>query len=140
MSLLKEFREIKSTKKELREFAFVVGGVLIAIGAFRWWHHKSAHVELIAIGTALAMTGAIVPSVLKPLQKAWMFLALILGWIMTRVILTILFFLVLTPISLLARLTGKKFLDTRFREPGAQSYWTCRKDKNQTSDSYEKQF
>ena len=139
MSLLKEIHEIKSTKKELREFAYVVGGILILIGGMRWWHHKNISLELVVIGAVLATIGTFLPFLLKPLQKVWMLIALLMGWVMTRVILTILFYLVLTPISLLAKATGKRFLDLRFKDPHAVSYWINKNTQAKSGELYEKQ-
>lgn len=140
MSLIKEILSIKSTKKELREFAFIVGGVLLLIGGLRWWHHKNYAFIILAAGTALVSLGALIPNILRPLQKAWMTLALLMGWVMTRVILTVLYFLVLTPISLIARMTGKQFLNLKFREPKLSSYWVIRETGATNNESYEKQF
>lgn len=79
------------------------------------------------------------PSVLKPLQKAWMTLAVILGWIMTRVILSILFYLVFTAIGGISRLLGKQFLDLKI-DPSINSYWIKREPKTFNKSGYEKQF
>ena len=48
-----------------------------------------------------------------------------LGWFVSRLVLTAIFLLVVTPIALVARLAGKRFLETR-PEPGATSYWLRR--------------
>lgn len=41
------------------------------------------------------------------IHRGWMKLAMLLGWINSRILLTVLFFLVLTPVALVARLLGK---------------------------------
>ena len=81
----------------------------------------------------------ICPLLLKPVQKLWMSLAVLLGWFMTRVILIILFYLVVTPIALLARLCGKYFLNTKL-DRNAKSYWITRKAATSDKKSYENQF
>ena len=138
MKLIKEISEINSTKKELREFAFVVGGVFLVIGLIRAWHHKSFGF-FIYPSSILILLGFVAPKLLMPLQKTWMALALCMGWVMTRVILSIVFFLVITPISLFLRLSGTRFFDLKFRDNTSSSYWQPR---NEIKDklSYEKQF
>lgn len=137
--MIEEFKNIKSTKKELREFGLVVGGVLLALGLFaiykdRPWGEWSA-----GIGGALIALGLILPSVLIPFQKIWMALAVVLGAVMSRLVLALLFFLVLTPIALLARLTGKSFLTLNI-DKNADTYWISRTDDGQTKQDSERQF
>ena len=71
-------------------------------------------------------------------QKVWMGIAVVIGFFMSRVILSILYFLILTPLSVVSRLTGKKYLNLKFREP-VETYWIKRAaitDKTR----YEKQY
>jgi hypothetical protein len=58
--------------------------------------------------------------VLKPAHTVWMGLALVLGFVMTRVILTLMYYLVFTPVGLLMRALGR---DPMQRKLGAESYW-----------------
>jgi len=68
-----------------------------------------------------------------------MTLALLLGWFTSRVILTILFYLVLTPIGFIAKIFGKKFLSLKI-DDGAKSYWEKREVKSTDLTEYERQF
>jgi hypothetical protein len=68
-----------------------------------------------------------------------MTLAVLMGWVMTRVILSVLFFLVLTPIALVAKVAGKRFLDRRHGE-SADSYWQPHEDHSGERKRYEKQY
>lgn len=77
----------------------------------------------------------------KTAYRLWMGLSFVMGWIMTRVILIVLFYGVVTPIALLARLFGKRFLDTSYRMQSRRSYWREReKETNTEMTRYEKQF
>jgi hypothetical protein len=67
-----------------------------------------------------------------------MILSLALGWIMTRILLTLAFFLIVTPIGLLQSLFGKRPIETASRT-GATSYWQPRATQPLPAD-YEKQF
>ena len=67
-----------------------------------------------------------------------MIFATIMGWLMTRFILSLLFYGLITPISLIARLMGKKFIYLRWDKIN-NSYWNYRSNKVQNVD-YEKQY
>ncbi len=137
--VIAEIKKIESTPKKLREFGFLVGGVLCALGVLLWWRGRGSFPYFLAPGILLVITGALIPSILKPLQKAWMTLAILMGWVMTRVLLSVLFFLAITPISLLLRMTGKDLLDQKL-EPQKQSYWKIRSDPPRVPSDYERQF
>jgi hypothetical protein len=137
--LIEEIRNIKSTKKDLRNFGFAVGAVLLIIGGLLFWKERPSYPYFLGIGAFLIVSGLIFPALLKPLQKAWMTLAVILGWIMTRVILSILYYLVVTPIGVIAKLTGTRFLELKYNKE-AKSYWNIREEKDVEPKSYEKQF
>jgi hypothetical protein len=137
--VIEEIKKIESNPRKLREFGFVVGGVLSALGIFLWWRGRGAYPYFLLPGVVLVVTGAISPIVLKPLQKAWMTLALLMGWVMTRVLLSTLFYLAITPIGLILRLTGKDLLDQKL-EPQKQSYWKIRPQIPRGPADYEKQY
>ena len=83
--------------------------------------------------------GLALPMALKPFQLAWMTLAILMGWVMTRLILFVLFYLVFTPVGLIARLFGKKFFPTSF-DTSADSYWITRERVVTETSDYEKQY
>jgi hypothetical protein len=68
-----------------------------------------------------------------------MSVAFVLGFVMAHVILTLFFFLVITPIGLLARLSGKDFLSLKLNHE-AKSYWIAREQKAKSPSDYERQF
>lgn len=137
--VIEEIKKIDSSVKKLREFAYVVGGVLIGLGVLLWWRGKAHFPYFLAPGLILVCAGVLFPQGLKPLQKAWMTLALLMGWVMTRALLTILFFLAVTPISLCLRLIGKDLLDLRLRREET-SYWKPRSRGHGAPSDYERQF
>ena len=137
--IITEIKKIESSPKKLLEFGFLVGGVLCALGILFWWRGKAAYPYFFISGIMLVITGAVLPVALKPLQKAWMTLAILMSWVMTRVFLSVLFYLAITPIGLIMRLTGKDILDLRI-DPSKSSYWKIRPQTPRVSADYEKQF
>ncbi len=137
--LIEEIKNIKSGKKELRQFGITIGIVLGLLGAWLLWRDRDGGYFSLIIATLFLALGLILPNLLKPLQKLWMTLAALLGWLMTRIILIILFYLVVTPIGLLAKICGKDFLNRKFSKT-AQSYWIPRKAATSDKKIYENQF
>lgn len=137
--LKEEFRQIKESKKDLRKFGLTVGTVLLIIGAFLFYFEKSSAIYFGGIGLFLIIGGLISPSILKPLNKFWMGLAIVLGFVMSRIILSILFYLVLTPISFLAKIFGKKFMALKF-DKSIETYWDKRSVIDKKLIDYERQF
>lgn len=129
---------IKS-KKELRKFGITVGVVFGLLGALLCWRAKDYYYYFLILCGAFVIPGVIAPMTLKPVEKVWMGAAKRMGWVMTRVILSILFFLVFTPMGLVAKLFGKQFLDLKI-DKRKKSYWNYRKKKEFDRGDYEKQF
>lgn len=68
------------------------------------------------------LLGLVYPRALRPVEYVWMKLAMVLNYVMTRVILTLAFFLAITPTGLLVRLFKKDLLSLTI-DPQQQSYW-----------------
>ena len=130
--------EIKSTKKEIRNFGITFGLILLVIGAILLWKDNTSYLVFIIIGLVLLGISLAIPIILKPIYIIWMIFATIMGWLMTRFILSLLFYGLITPISLIARLMGKKFIYLRWDKIN-NSYWNYRSNKVQNVD-YEKQY
>lgn len=134
-----EFGNIKETKKDLRKFGLTVGSVIAVIGIVLFYFEKSSAVYFAVIGGILIFLGVLFPRLLKQLNKFWMGLAIVLGFIMTRIILTTLFYLVITPIGFIAKIFGKKFMILKY-DTSAETYWEKRSIIQKKPIDYERQF
>ena len=137
--MLEEIKNIKSEKSDLRNFGIIVGIILLIISGFLFWKEKESFQIFLAIGITLFLTAIALPSVLKPVYWIWMIFAIILGWFMTRVILSLLFYVVFTSIGLTLRFFGKQFLELRW-DKSKESYWNFRTNEHLQNENYEKQF
>ncbi len=133
-----ELNQIKESPEDLRKFGLTIGGVLVFVAVVLYLYGKPSYFYFLAPGLFIAALGLAIPEMLKPLNKVWMTLAILLGWVMTRVILTILFYLVLTPTGIIARLFGKEFL--KLKKTESKTYWEQREQKPSTKIDYERQF
>lgn len=134
-----EIKNIKSGRKELREFGITIGIVLILLGSFALWRGKNAAPYFISFGAIFIAFGLFLPGVLRPLQKAWMATAIIIGFFMSRIILAVLFYFVITPFGVIIKMSGKDILDERI-DRTRNSYWADRQEVNKSRESYENQF
>ena len=137
--MLEEIKNIKSEKSDLRNFGIIVGIILLIISGFLFWKEKESFQIFLAIGITLFLTAIAIPAVLKPVYWIWMIFAIILGWFMTRVILSLLFYVVFTSIGLTLRVFGKQFLELRW-DKSKESYWNFRTNEHLKKEDYEKQF
>jgi len=137
--ITEEIKNIKESPKDLRKFGLTVGAVFILLAVLLFLKQNGLFFYFGTIGFFLLLTGLIFPKILRPINKIWMTIAILLGWISTRVILTILFFIILTPISFLSKLFGKRFLSSGI-DYDRESYWEARDKKKLSPADYEKQF
>jgi hypothetical protein len=122
-----------------RSFGYVFAGACALVAALSW-HNDGRHWGwwLIA-AAAFALTGWLVPRWLRPLNRLWSRLGLLLGALISPVVMAVIFYGCITPIGWLMRLTGKDPLRLRY-EPQAQSYWIRRDPPGPAPDSLKKQF
>lgn len=133
-----EIQHIAQGKKELWIFAAVMAGVFSLLGWFFLEPPFGYSAILFAGAIAWLAAAWLFPHLLKPIHKLWMSVGIIMGIAVTYIILTGAFYLLVTPIALLARMLGKDFLRVKF-QPNTKSYWVKR-PSGAVKDSYEKQF
>jgi hypothetical protein len=117
----------------------MMGIVFLIITALFILRHKHAAVPAAFIAGVLLVSAYALPTALKPLYAVWMKAAFILGWINTRVILMLLFYLVFTPIGLVTRLMRLDLLERKLDKDKA-SYWKTKEKRAFNLSQYEKQF
>ena len=137
--MLVELKNIKSSKKELKSFGITFGVIFLLISGFSFFKEKELFIIFIFIAVVFIGSGIIIPIMLKPVYLVWMVFAVILGWIMTRIILSLLFYVIITPIGLTLRLFGKDILGLKAKE-NQSSYWNKRDSKIERNQDYKKQY
>jgi hypothetical protein len=138
--MIEEIKHIKCGKRELRNFGITLGIIFGLLGSLLLWREKGYVVTFFILSGFFLFFGLALPGLLKQIYKVWMTLALIMGWVMTRVILSILFYLLVTPIGLAARLVGKNFLDKKFKSENSNSYWIKKEKTVFKKSDFERQF
>lgn len=112
----------KAGASELRAFGLVLGALFAAFfGILPLFRHHASPLWPWIVAAALWLTALIWPAALSYLHRGWTRLGLALGWVNTRVILTLLFTLTIVPLGLLMRLFGRDRMARR-RDPSRTTY------------------
>ena len=137
--MFEEIKNIKTGKKDLRSFGITFGIIFLIIAGFLYYQEKDSFQLFIYLAGSFSGLGIILPIILKPFYMVWMIFAVILGWFMTKVILSLLFYLIITPIGLFLRIIGKDLLNLKEKKQ-QKSYWNMRNSEEEQNQNYEKQF
>ena len=124
-----EFAQLDVSRPALRRFGQLVGTVGLAIAAFVAWRNgwATTPVAVVAssLGGLLVGLATVAPRALGAVYRVWMLVAFALGFVMTRVILTLAFALVFVPVGVFFRAIGRDVLNQR-PDPDAETYWIAR--------------
>jgi len=128
---------IKPSAKMLREFGVIAlfgFGLVGALLGLKWDAWTASYVlwALGAVSFVLALTQ---PRLLLPLYVALMVVAFPIGFVISNVILFILYFGLFTPFSMVFRLIGRDTMKRKF-EAEAESYWIDRTDNKPVSQRF----
>ncbi len=131
--------KLRLDKKTLRKFGITMGIAFLIITLIIIIRHKNSIIPTSIISATFLISAFTLPALLKPIYIFWMKLAFILGWINTRLILFILFYLVFTPIGLVMRLFRIDLLDRKI-EKNKESYWRKKERSGFSPLNYQRQF
>lgn len=126
------------SRPTLRRFGVTLGIAFFLLGALLDFRHRASGRPLQSIATILLLLAGFAPGWLRFVYRPWMRLATLLGTISSAILLTVLFYLVVTPNGWLQRLFRQRPLDLRFGSADA-SYWE-RRSADLASARYENQF
>lgn len=145
MSLIREIRSgllgLDFSKKSLLKFALVMAGffLVLCIANLLWGDVKNYSLYFICISLFFLLSGFVFPKALKPVYYMWMAISFFMGYFMSRIILTLVFYIAITPIALVLRLIKKDILDQRVNHDKS-SYWKKREKNRDGLEGLERQF
>src|SRR4051812_2036094 len=127
------------SNREARKTALVVAAVLTAAAALFWYRGRmTSSLVSIAIAIVLALIGIFVPPVAKAFHIVWYRIAFALGWVNSRILLTIIYYLIFVPYGVISRMAGRDPLN--IRSEAGDSYWHKREKTRQTREQFERLF
>ena len=123
-----------------RTFGFVFTGIFLIIAGYLWYHDsKPLAIQIfLALAVAFFACAIFMPIVLRPFNKAWYKLGLLMWRVVSPIVLGILFFILISPIAIVMRLAGRDAL--RLRKQNVQSHWIDRAPPGPPSESFKEQF
>jgi hypothetical protein len=77
------------------------------------------------LAVAVPLAGCVFPELLRLVYVGMTYVAMPIGWVVSHVVLALVYYLVLTPTGLLMRLFGYDPMRRRF-DPAAKTYWIPR--------------
>lgn len=125
-----------------RKFGLVFCAIFLALAAWggliRDWSRPAVLFWSLG-GVAFLVLALAAPAVLRPLNRAWFQLGLLLGRIVSPIVLGLMFFLLITPVALVTRAMGRDVLRIKPRQ--TTTYWIDREPSDEPPDeSFKHQF
>lgn len=109
------------TAADGRKFAFPVGTAFLVLAGILWWRdHQAVMRVMLGLGGLLYVAGVLIPSMLGPVYRGWMKMALMISKVTTPIFMGIVYFVVLTPTGLLMRVFGRRPMRHELASGG---YW-----------------
>jgi saxitoxin biosynthesis operon SxtJ-like protein len=125
--------------RELRRFGLTVGAAFVLLALISAWRGHSLPPRVLGVAGAFLLVGALAaPRLLEPVERGWMRFAEVLGRVNTRIVLTLVYCLVITPAGVLRRWVNDP-LDRRMRD-GRPSVWVARPRRPVDPARYRQQF
>jgi hypothetical protein len=124
--------KLKENPREWQKFTAVMAVLFAALSFLayrRAWIQKEGFVLIAALLIGAVILSILFPRSFRPLYRCGMTLSFHISQIMGTILLTIFFLIVLTPIALLLRLTGKDLLALK-PDPNATTFWQPAKPSN----------
>ena len=113
------------TKSSIKSFGILFFIVFLLIGLWPLLNDSDLRIWSLILSAIFLVLGLIESKILIPLNKYWIKLGEILGKIIAPIVMAIIFFLVLTPISLMLKIFKKDVLRLAFSKK-IESYWIQR--------------
>ncbi len=115
---------LKPTAKALRQFAAAWLIFFLAFGAHQYLARRHATLGLVLMGLAvgIGLLGLIKPGAVRWIFVSWMVVAFPIGWLLSLLMLLLMYYGLLTPVAVLFRLRGRDLLKRR-RVPDGTTYW-----------------
>ena len=130
---------IQATRKDVRKFGMTFAILTLVIASFAFYKGSDSGMWFLGGSVFFLATGLLAYPVLKPIYIGWMTFAHALAWVNTRIIMSISFYLLMTPVGLIFRILKKDLLGIRL-DKQASSYWVKRDPAVFEAKRYEQSF
>lgn len=127
-------------KRDLKIFSvlLIIFFAIVAYAVHSKWDANNVAIAIVSVAFVLGVACFFLPEVARRVYVGWMILVFPIGWVVSHVILAVIFYGVFTPVALIMRLCGYDPMKRRF-EAEAQTYWIERTEQPK-SEQYFRQF
>tara|TARA_B100000242_G_scaffold258446_1_gene202755 strand:- start:490 stop:870 length:381 start_codon:yes stop_codon:yes gene_type:complete len=115
-----------NNKSSNKSFGILFFIVFLGFGLWPLTKNLSPNIYLIIIASCFLILGVLNSKILTPLNNLWIQLGEFLGKLIAPVVMALIYFFILTPVSLIVRVFGKDLLSLKFLKE-QESYWRQRK-------------
>jgi hypothetical protein len=126
-------------RSEIRKFGLIAFLFFGCLGAIGIWREKAIITYFFCALSLLGMGLILFPVPLSPLYKGWLKIAHLIGKTVTTLILTLAYYLVITPSALIKRVFGGRPL-AMAPSKTATSYWVARSEPGQPKERFSKRY
>ncbi|MDP8224709.1 MAG: SxtJ family membrane protein [Candidatus Lernaella stagnicola] len=117
----------KDENKDIRSFSLALAVLLGGFAALGWYREREFWPYLAAAAVVVLVVGLFLKPLMRPVFRGWMWLAMKLNWVVTRILLTSVWLVMFVPVGLVLRALRIDFFDRKI-EPQKESYWHERPD------------
>ena len=122
-------------KSSSKSFGYLFFGVFLALAVWVYVQNQNLNFWLIGTSLVFLVLTLIKSKLLDVLNDLWIKFGELLGKIIAPIVMSIVFFLIVTPIGLVLKIVKKDLLKLKFNND--KSYWI---EKSKTIESMDKQF
>ena len=140
MTALDSVRTHRARKRgSARSFGLAFAGLFALLGLFPLLRHREPRFWWVGAAVALGVTALFYPRILDAPNRLWLAIGERLSLVTSTILVVVIYFVVVTPMGVFARLRGKDSLKTRFA-PDKPTYWIARDRADLTAESLTRQF
>lgn len=130
---------LNSTNKDIRKFGLVALFFFGALCGVALWQANTAMSIFFGFLSFLGLGFLLLPGSMAPIYRGWLKVAHFIGTVLTIVMLTFSFYLVITPAAWLKRIFGGSPLPMKL-DPEASTYWVSRREPVQPKERFFKRY
>jgi hypothetical protein len=123
---------------QARRAVLTVVAVLALMAGWQFYRGRTTVAAVLASSAVVLFIVAWIPTGAAWFYRHWMRLAHTLGYVNSRILLSLTYYLMLTPIGLVKRLLGHDQMDRRGGRRA--SYWTVRRERRQSKEGFERAY
>jgi len=135
-----ELKNLANKTNEIKKFGIIIGIIFTAVSVLMIVRQNINFWIFALLALIFLITGICYPLLLKPVFLIWWFISRIINYIISRLVLTVIFYIIITPIGLISRNVNRSKYSSFTIDKSCRSYWQKKISYKFNQKKYEKQF